>query len=185
MKTKFILSIITSFLILTVSCDRDRNDTGRAYFPDMAYSIAYETYTGNPNFEDGKTNQDPVEGTVPMNMIPYQYEVSEREKAGEELKNPFELNNANLSQGKYMYNIYCIGCHGRYGEGNGHLYTSGKYNYLPRSLVSETMMNAPVEEIYHVTTHGYGLMGAHDGLISPDDRWKIVLYIQHEIQKRD
>jgi len=183
-KYKIILfPILLSFII--AGCDRDRNDTGHAYFPDMAKSIAYETYSENNSFADGKTNQDPVEGTVPMNFIPYQYKLADREIAGKELKNPFELNNANLSRGKYMYNTFCIGCHGRFGEGDGHLYSSGKYNYLPRSLVSETMMKAPVEEVYHVITHGYGLMGPHDGQILPDDRWKIVLYVQHEIQKRN
>jgi Cytochrome C oxidase, cbb3-type, subunit III len=185
MKTKKIVLIGILLSFVFSSCDRDRNDTGYAYFPDMAKSIAFETYSENSNFEDGKTNQDPVEGTVPMHMIPYQYKIDEREKAGLELKNMYELSNANLSRGKKMYNIFCIGCHGRYGEADGFLYTSGKYNYLPRSLVSETMMAVSVEEIYHVITHGYGLMGPHDGQILPEDRWKILLYIQHEIQKRD
>ncbi len=44
----------TAFLVLfsmsLSSCNRDRNNPGWDYFPDMFYSTAYETYSKNPNF---------------------------------------------------------------------------------------------------------------------------------------
>ena len=36
-------------------------------------------------------------------------------------------------------------------------------------------------KIYHTITYGINLMGAHASQISPEERWKIVLYV-HELQ---
>ena len=68
--------LISSLLLITVfaSCDRTRSSTGWDYAPDMYYSEAYETYTPNPNFEDGLTMRTPAKGTIPRDMIPFNYE---------------------------------------------------------------------------------------------------------------
>ena len=39
-------------------------------------------------------------------------------------------------------------------------------------------------EIYHTLTVGYGIMGAHGGMIRPADRWKIILYIHENLQNQ-
>ena len=92
-------SIIRSFFALLLilaaaSCDRDRKHPGWDYFPDMAYSNAYETYSPNEVFADGKTNQSPVEGTVSRDALPFAYGTSteERTRAGRELINPVRSN---------------------------------------------------------------------------------------------
>ena len=38
--------------------------------------------------------------------------------------------------------------------------------------------------IYHSITVGYGIMGAHGGMIRPEDRWKIILHIRENLQKQ-
>ena len=88
-KINFVLIVIPVFLLW--SCDRTRNEKGYEYFPDMAHSWAYETYTPNPVFRDGKTMQSPPKGTVPREMIPYQFPATPegRIAAGLALKNPF------------------------------------------------------------------------------------------------
>ena len=66
-----IKSLAAIALILAFgSCDRDRNTKGWEYFDDMTHSAAYETYTPNPNFADGKTMRNPVEGTIPLGYQP-------------------------------------------------------------------------------------------------------------------
>ena len=37
-------------------------------------------------------------------------------------------------------------------------------------------------KIYHTITHGVNLMGPHKSQLSPEQRWKIVMYV-HELQK--
>jgi len=178
--------LIVIVIVMTVlsSCDRTRNQKGYEYFPDMAHSYAYETYAPNPVFEDGKTMQSLPEGTVSSDMIPYSYPatIEGRIQAGFELENPLEADKVLIEKGKYLYDIYCTGCHGEKGNGEGHLYTSKKYAIKPASLVNEKMKAVPDGEIYHVITSGYGVMGAHGSQIIPDDRWKIVLYVKDILQ---
>ena len=169
-----------------VSCDRTRNDKGYEYFPDMAHSMAYETYSPNPNYPDGKTEQMPVKGTISREMIPYQYPATEagRKQAGMELINPLKDSLMDLAAGKDLYTTFCIGCHGASGDGKGHLFTSGKFAVPPASLLSTKMMTVPSGEIYHVITVGYNVMGAHGPQIRPNDRWQIVNYVQNVLQKK-
>jgi mono/diheme cytochrome c family protein len=172
-------------VVAAASCDRDRKHPGWDYFPDMAYSNAYETWSPNEIFTDGKTNQSPVEGTVSRDALPFSYGTSpeERARAGRELSNPLEATDDNLVRGSEVYKAFCMGCHGKKGDGQGHLVTSGVYKYPVRTLVSDEMKNRPDGEIFHSITLGFGVMGAHGFMIRPEDRWKAILYIRKELQK--
>ncbi len=177
--------IVLAMILLMIRCDRDRNETGWDYFPDMFYSYAYESWKPNPNFEDGKTMRTPVEGTIPRDFIPFQYTLDpgERERAGEELVNPVPLDTASLKRGEQEYHVFCMDCHGNKGEGDGFLYSSGLYVAKPRSLVDENARSLREGEIFHTITLGFGSMGAHGSLIRPPDRWKIVHYIREVLQE--
>ena len=171
-------------LVLFASCDRTRIQKGYEYFPDMAHSLAYETYAPAKGANNGTTMQMPVLGSIPREMIPYQYPatVEGRLQAGKELSCKLEANEANLARGKEMFTIFCQNCHGVAGKGDGHLYTSGKFTVPPASLVSERMLAAPIGEVFHVITAGFNTMGAHGPQIRPDDRWKIALYVKNTLQ---
>ena len=178
--------LVSSLLLLAVmSCDRTRSSTGWDYMPDMYYSRAYESYTPSPVFVDSMTMQVPVKGTVPRGMIPFEWVKSDEDRiaAGEALVNPLEPTAANLSQGSAAYKIFCIDCHGPAGDGQGYLFTSKRYPYPPASLISDQVRALKDGEIYHVITVGFGIMGAHGGMIVPEDRWKIILYVRNELQK--
>lgn len=182
-KNKLQPLLILVFILLVVGCKRDNNYTGHSYFPDMAYSYAYESYGASTNFSDSISMMYPVEGTVPRGMIPYQYEKTfdDQMLAGQELVNPFEPTKENLQRGKEQYDIYCTLCHGDQGKGDGHLFTSKLFPVQPTSLVGDYVQKKADGEIYHVITLGSlsGLMGAHGSQIKPDDRWKIVAYVRN------
>ncbi|HER07829.1 MAG TPA: cytochrome c [Bacteroides sp.] len=183
MKRTFIC--IAVFWMAVASCDRTRSSTGWDYMPDMYYSRAYETYTSNPNFSDSMTMRVPVKGTVPREMIPFDYENNpeDRTAAGNDLVNPLEATVSNLERGRAAYGSFCASCHGAEGDGQGFLFTSGRYPYPPASLVSEQAGALKDGAMYHTIAVGYGIMGAHGGMIRPADRWKIVLYIRENLQK--
>lgn len=166
------------------ACNRDRNNPGWDYFPDMFYSTAYETNTKNPNFKDGMTMRTPPEGSVPRGYEPFRYTIDpeSRVKAGKELINPYSSGNEAVLRGKYVYTTFCLGCHGDKGEGDGRLYTSGLYPLKPRSLSSAEATVLLDGEIYHSITLGFGAMGSHASQILPEDRWKAILYIR-KLQK--
>jgi mono/diheme cytochrome c family protein len=179
--------IRTGLLIFAISaifaCNRDKNHPGHIFYPDMAYSQAYDTYTENPVFAEGKTMRTPAEGTIPRGYTPYPYKAKsfdDQQAAGRELMNPVETNAGVIAEGKRLYGIYCMICHGDQGKGDGHLYTSKLFPAKPTSLIEDYVKNKPDGEIYHVITVGSlsGLMGAHGGQISPQDRWKIIHYVR-------
>lgn len=181
----FLISAVCVMLIYT-SCDRTRNDKGYEYFPDMAHSLAYETYAPNTVLKAGESMPLPVAHTIPMEMEPYMYNVTPegRALAAQELVNPLELTEEGLIRGKEQYNIFCLHCHGSAGNGEGYLYTSGRYAVKPASLVSEKMIASNEADIYHVITVGYQTMGPHGHMILPADRWKIAMYVKNELQKQ-
>jgi len=177
---------VLSLILVFVSCDRDRNNPGWQYFDDMAHSPAYETYTPNPNFADGKTMRNPVEGTIPLGYEPYLYEKNDtdRVEAGLALVNPYESTAKNLERGKQVYSVQCISCHGEKGDGKGYLFTSGKYPFPPKTLLSDKIKSAPTGEIYHVITVGFGVMPQHGSQVRPEDRWKVAMYVKEVLHKQ-
>ncbi len=177
-----------SFVLLTglifSGCDRTRHDKGYEYFPDMAHSLAAETYAPNTSFADGANMRTPPEGTVPRGIVPYAYPATPegRELAGKELVNPVEASTENMQEGQRLYTVFCASCHGTAGDGKGSLHTSGKYVLPPASLIADNLKAKPSGEIYHVITTGWGVMGAHGAQIKPEDRWKIVHFIEKNLQ---
>jgi mono/diheme cytochrome c family protein len=185
LKNGFYVTLALAGLMLLPSCDHTKNNPGWQYFDDMVHSPAYETYTSNPNFADGKTLRNPVEGTIPRGFEPYPFQKNDEDRvtAGKTLVNPFPATEANLARGKQVFTVYCSRCHGDLGDGKGYLYTSGKYPYPPASLLTDKVRNNPEGEIYHVISVGWGIMAAHGSMIRPDDRWKAVLYVRNVLQK--
>lgn len=179
---------IVAFVVIVLfisGCNRDNNTPGWDYFPDMAYSYAYESYSPNPNFADGKTLREPVKGTISRELIPFPYEKTDEDRirAGKELLNPIPLNDTTLARGKEEYNVYCMMCHGEKGDGLGFLFTSKKYIYPPANLLADKVKILPDGQIYHTITLGIRIMGAHGSQLRPEDRWKIVHYVRNVLQK--
>ena len=175
---KIIFILLFSWILN--GCNRDRNKPGWDYFPDMFYSTAYESYTKNPNFDDGMTMRVPVAGTIPRDYTPFEYanDPESRIKAGNELVNPFSPSADAQARGKLVYTTFCIGCHGIKGEGDGRLFTSGLYPLKPLSLSGNSAVKLKDGEIFHTITLGIRSMGAHGSQIRPEDRWKLILYIR-------
>ncbi|MBK6965884.1 MAG: cytochrome c [Bacteroidales bacterium] len=179
------LAALFGILLLGTSCDRTRNDKGYEYFPDMVHSLAYETYAVNPAMADSQAMRLPAENTISREIIPYAYPNTPegRLQAAAELINPIEATPENIKRGKEQFNIFCLGCHGELGNGDGYLFTSGRFAIKPASLISEKMLAMPDADIYHVISVGFNTMGAHAHMIRPDDRWKIALFVKNELQK--
>lgn len=180
-----VMVFLTSLSMFLLSCDYNRKTTGWEYTRDMSQSPAYESYTSNPNFADGKTMQPPVEGTIPRGAARYAWQKTDEDRAmaAQTLVNELEHTAENLDRGKKMYGIYCMQCHGEKGDGQGSLYTSKKYTFPPASLLSEKMRANPEGDIFHVITVGYGIMAEHGSMIRQEDRWRIAMYIKNELQK--
>ena len=85
----------------------------------------------------------------------------------------------------------CKMCHGEKGDGKGTI-THPVYSAIPayfddvmiRPRSQTTMKNLEDGHIYHAIYYGYNAMGPHYNLVSDEERWKIVLYV-NELQNKE
>lgn len=130
--------------------------------------------------------------TVPRNKngwLPYRLGKDSLEIASRTLKNPLDSTAAIVNDGKILYEMYCDHCHGPKGKGDGKVAGGVKisidgvekersaYNGIA-NLTGDALKNISEGHIFHVITHGKGLMWSHGSQISPEDRWKIAKYVK-------
>lgn len=158
-----------------ISCN-DKRKPQLEYMPDMYVSIPYDTDDAD-GLNGEPVNSKPVAGTIPRGGHPA-YDIPDTaegyEKAKTELKNPLEASEVNLEKGKELYNIYCISCHGKKGDGNGYLSQAEKFEGIPSYKDREITAGS----IYHVIIHGKNLMGSHSGQLTYNERWQIIHYVE-------
>lgn len=202
---RFVSSLLLGFstAMLLASCGASGDNQGVEYAPNMYHSVAYEPFSQIVDEDAGRwlTSIDYADGHAEffnsnilnpyrMNMretpantvsrnkhgwLPYRLEKDSLAMASEMVKNPLDSTVAVVADGKILYDMYCDHCHGPKGEGNGKV--SEKYNGIP-NYKSDALKNITEGHIFHVITHGKGLMWAHGSQISPEDRWKIATYVK-------
>ena len=173
---KFFKLLFALFILASITSCKDRRTPKVEYMPDMYVSIPYdaddaEGLNGNP------VNSKPVAGTISRGGHPA-YDIPDTadgyDKAKAELKNPLADSEKNLENGKKMYEIYCISCHGKKGDGNGYLSQAEKFEGIPS--YKDRDINAG--SIYHVIMHGKNLMGSHSSQLTYNERWQIIHYVE-------
>ncbi|MCA1760387.1 MAG: cytochrome c, partial [Bacteroidales bacterium] len=121
----------------------------------------------------------PVEGTVAVHEHAFGFvKTPEDELKAATLENPL-ASDFDMDRAKLMYDRFCLVCHGDNGDGQGLLFTSGKYPIPPASYKAERAMQKTDGQLFHNIRVGYGVMGAHGPQISVDDTWQLVNYIRH------
>src|SRR5438270_729114 len=102
-------------------CSRMPEKRAFEYTRDMTYSLAYDSYAPNPVTRDGLTLQRPVRGTIARGHFPLHYAATpeDAERAGRELNNPIAPTPRTAADGKALFDIYCVVCHGAEGAGDG------------------------------------------------------------------
>src|SRR5262252_6834019 len=81
-----------------------------------------------------------------------------------------------LDRGESRYNITCLPCHGKLGDGNGMIAQRGFRH--PPTYHQDRLRNAPTSHFYDVMTNGFGAMPSYAEVVTPEDRWKIIAYIR-------
>jgi len=92
------------------------------------------------------------------------------------LTTPPPLTEALIDRGQQRYDIYCIVCHGRMGDGDGEVVKHGFP--APPSLHDPRLVAAPPAYIVDVITHGHGVMYSYADRVAPADRWAIAAYVK-------
>lgn len=178
-----IKSIVVASVALTaglMSCDSGnlRRTPGHIYAPDMTYSRAYEAYTASPNFEDGLSSRKPVAGTIARGHEMPDHLTEGDTTAYKTYNTSLRFTDADLAEGKRLFNIYCAICHGSNLDGQGPLYTSGKFASMPANLKDAKYLKMPVGQIYAAIKYGKNMMGSYAAQLETKQRWMVVAYIQ-------
>jgi mono/diheme cytochrome c family protein len=157
-------------VLLLVACNPD----------DVVHKIGwFQTMRHQRNIKPYAHPIAPVEGTVPI--------------TGGEL--PVTLVNANgitnprtrtaesLNRGKWVYETYCLVCHGESGRGDGPVSIAGGGPFPGvRSLVTDTLSRKSDGYIYgnivNATGMGRGLMPRYGDKVRGTDRWDLVNYVR-------
>ena len=196
MKRKYLntlskLAVVAAVISIT-SC-KEEGGLAPEYMPDMYRSPSMETYVdygelrgkqGNDSIMNSMTARQPVEGTIPRGFQPYGYENTPEgyEMAGQSLKNPIEYSDNVLADGKELYGMFCVHCHGKTGQGDGSLVEREKFPPVP------TKFNGTLElaegKMFHTITYGKGLMGAHASQLTQEERWKLVHYMRVQFMEK-
>jgi mono/diheme cytochrome c family protein len=179
---------LAALLIAAIGCSDVKRTPGKVYMPDMANSRAYETYSANPVFADGRTSQGPVAGTVKRGE---EYPVHiEMDKAGDtvnyfasrSLPNPFDsLDAEQMKETERLYLINCGICHGAKLDGNGPLWKDGDgpYPAKPAALVGDAKYESmPAGQMFYSITYGKNLMGSYASQLTAKQRWQVITYIK-------
>lgn len=185
LNSKNLKSIFSSVTVCAVligfsSCGKkDANSPGVEFTPDMYRSPSVEVY-GTSTFNGDtiySTQFTPVKGTISRGHLPYVYPNTPEgyEQAGLYLKNPIALSDNVMAEGESLYGKYCLHCHGASGNGDGKV--SDKLPGAPPAY-NGALKNLSEGKIYHSITYGKGLMGNHGSFLTPDERWKMVHYVQ-------
>jgi cytochrome c5 len=181
---KNLLYIAVASITLLSSCGKkDENSPGTEFMPDMyrgkaleAY-IPYTTDAGNDMKDTNLSQRTPVAGTVSREYTPYLYENNSKayEEAGLYLKNPMVYSEKFENEGKEIYTKYCVHCHGEAGAGDGLV---GQKLAGMIAYNDAAHKNLPEGKMYHSITYGKGVMGSHASQLSPEERWKVIFYVQ-------
>jgi cytochrome c5 len=93
-----------------------------------------------------------------------------------------------IKDGEDLYVKMCAHCHGTKGDGKGkitHPIYSAVPSYSDTKMIrrsGSTMSELTEGHIFHAITYGINAMGPHASQISEEVRWKIVYYIQENLQ---
>lgn len=152
------------------------------FFNDLAVQPKgkAQSYYGREVSEKHIVERIPPAGTLPQGFSPYPYNDNKDEtaiQAGKTLVNPVSLTEENLKKGQEIYDIFCITCHGKYGEGNGPVVGAGRFP-APPTMHDDAIKKYPDGRLYHVITKGKNTMPGYEDKISQLDRWYVVHYLR-------
>jgi mono/diheme cytochrome c family protein len=89
---------------------------------------------------------------------------------------PFKVTKEILDRGESRYNISCLPCHGKLGNGDGMIVLRGFRR--PPSYHEERLRKAPSSHFYDVVTNGFGAMSSYADQLTPEDRWMVIAWIR-------
>lgn len=129
-------------------------------------------------FADKRGMQAPVTETVSTTSLSQQVgESLSQEDLSSFYANPVALNEESIKKGGDAFRIYCSVCHGDLAEGGNTAKLRGGH-FLPPTLHSQKLKDAPDGLIYQIIMRGQNSMPSYAKQIPAEVRWSIVNYVR-------
>jgi mono/diheme cytochrome c family protein len=172
MKNILNISAVLVALVSLSGCYVKHAQPYYSYAPEMHYAPSLKAQ------EPGAMRQPP-EHTIPRGFRPYEIPTLEAAKAH---ANPVLMNKSVLQKGRQLYNVYCIVCHGQFGEGDGLVAAMPGWPRplfpRPPSLQSDQVNGYKDGQIFHIITMGQNLMPSYAEKLNEEERWTVVHYLR-------
>ncbi len=144
---------------------------------DMHNQPKFVPQRGSSFYADGRSSRPQVAHTVARGQQDEENFFYTGLQNGKEVDAlPFPATLAVLERGQEQYNVYCVPCHSRVGNGAGMIVQRG---YKPAGNFHDAKRLAqPMSHYFYVITNGYGAMPSYSGQVEAVDRWAIAAYIR-------
>jgi mono/diheme cytochrome c family protein len=141
-----------------------------SWFAAMVHQRSIKPYT---------MPRDPVPGTVPVTGPAPVISLTTASRRA----NVRTRTSESINRGKFVYETYCLVCHGAAGRGDGPLSSAAGGSFFGvRSLVAPEAGRLSDGELYGVVSDaaamGRGLMPRYGDKVRGSDRWDVVNYVR-------
>lgn len=150
------------------------------FFPNMVESLARDAQSPPLILDDGTVidRRIPSDSVVRGHM-PLMFDATPEGAllAGAALTNPIAADDqVALVRGAFIFNNYCIVCHGTAGLGDGPVTKRGVPP--PPSFLLDNALNMKDGQMFHILTLGQKNMASYASQITQEDRWKVIRYVR-------
>jgi mono/diheme cytochrome c family protein len=163
-------AIVALAAVAALGCNPDNVVHRIGWFSTMRYQRSIKPYA---------RPIPPVPGTVPITGAEPLMNI----QTADRLLNPRTRTSESINRGRFMYETYCLVCHGTAGRGDGPISSAaGGPFFGVRSLVNDTIARRTDGYIYAVIVSGVvmgrGLMPVYGDKVRGTDRWDVVNYVR-------
>ena len=134
----------------------------------------WETANDTTPFRGNPQNSVPLGGSVAPGFIYSRAAGIPDVQAMADIKNPVPADARSLENGRKLFTINCLPCHGEKADGMGPIV---KYGFVPINLTLDVTKNRTDGYIFGMIRNGRGLMPTYNR-IEESDRWDIVNYLR-------
>ena len=149
----FLLTVLVALLAANFGLSDNPTHRNWEAMPEMVRTIAYKSFSPNPEFADGKTLQLPPEGAVPR-----------------------QPSQTPARAGAVVYQIYCQPCHGGAGKGDGAVAVRGFPP--PPSFLAEHAVHLTDDQMFEIVSRGQKNMPSYAVQVPPQDRRAAISYVR-------